>query len=1142
MSRRPTAQMAPGPSIPRISGSAPGALDSTQMERLLRVPGARLTFAVFDPRVAIAQDMPDMRKLSIKEELYRPKRVVIETFPTGESFWRFVPSARKAEGVVDEGTWPRHIELCGQIVECTQDQWDIYKLDPLYECSVRMPPLLSTISRITTRPHAAHSSPAGKRRITSVSPDPDVNTPPQSRKQRMNSEEVNLEDEDEDEDEEEDEVEDMIIDDRNLGTRSSRGPSRRTKMLKEQILRQRVERREKIAKRAERLADKNESMFTFTDVSNDTSNSFPVNLQGKRKVNSLFDSLRSPDDTAFGGTNGDDTPRNGAYYAPSTQYKRTRTVSPSAAKRELESKRLEREKQKRDRREKELHARREERHHRFMQDMLADIQESALGANEEKMTSECEQQHESEDQDSHLPNDKGELEEAQRLAEIEESRRKLAELEKDRPIWEEMARIRREQEIAEENERCARAEAKKRAEALKAEQAKREKAEKQAAELRRHEALMREQEAHARREKERHQRQKRWALGPWTTQRALEKYKVLCETFDNTKFSETEPLTIDTIPWPTLHSPTTFSVEDVDWTAVENFFEAVRSHMRPQDYKDFVQSSHRRFHPDRWRSRSLLKSILDEAERGCIEVGQRTQLQIPQQGNRSIPVNLSTPRANTLPIQTVRPPPQRLSQQTGPLHRRVIAYFGFGRSATPLRKSQASLIWNLLWGFSQIVTITTVLVLSGTRFKSASNPRLTEWAACDRPLGIWGCLWLGRVILASILACWEFSRDRQSIRNRVPGPETSTGRAPGTGNASLGPNAIGGQTDLEMLHSDTPPEPNPLPHSHLYSRLTLLSSLLTLSWFLTAHILEYTSLNTCRHSSPHLWWLTFGILCIMYFMVLEVMLLGFMVLIVAPIIFVFWNIFLICIGRHPVQNPGMIRPEIGKLPRSVVDRIPLVMYIPAPPEATTSAEKMQMPSVPEPVHSYPPKASTIPENVGRRRFKFLRRISKAGKKANKGDQGGDGAAEKDGDDAGEEGETWEANWERGEYPFVVLEGNRATCAICLMDFEEPKRRRGAAEERSEGVGGERGDEDGDGQGTDNIREEHRAEEIRLRDAGEGAQPLRLLECGHVFHKTCLDPWLTDVSGRCPVCQRAVTLTGGGKRGRRRRGRRGDGQE
>lgn len=38
------------------------------------------------------------------------------------------------------------------------------------------------------------------------------------------------------------------------------------------------------------------------------------------------------------------------------------------------------------------------------------------------------------------------------------------------------------------------------------------------------------------------------------------------------------------------------------------------------------------------------------------------------------------------------------------------------------------------------------------------------------------------------------------------------------------------------------------------------------------------------------------------------------------------------------------------------------------------------------------------------------------------------------------------------------------------------------------------------------------------------EPLRLLLCGHVMHKTCVDQWLTAVSGRCPVCQRAVLAT------------------
>jgi len=51
--------------------------------------------------------------MSINEAYYRPRRIVVETAPNGESFWRFVPKARIDEGVLDEGVWPRIVEICG---------------------------------------------------------------------------------------------------------------------------------------------------------------------------------------------------------------------------------------------------------------------------------------------------------------------------------------------------------------------------------------------------------------------------------------------------------------------------------------------------------------------------------------------------------------------------------------------------------------------------------------------------------------------------------------------------------------------------------------------------------------------------------------------------------------------------------------------------------------------------------------------------------------------------------------------------------------------------------------------------------------------------------------------------------------------
>jgi hypothetical protein len=174
-------------------------------------------------------------------------------------------------------------------------------------------------------------------------------------------------------------------------------------------------------------------------------------------------------------------------------------------------------------------------------------------------------------------------EEAERLAAIAESRRKLAELEADRPLWEAEARKREQLEREEQEAQRAKMAERRAAEARKADEERRAKIAKEQQQARLNEEIRaREWEERARREREKRQRNERWSYGPWTTQRALERYKTLSELFDAQKFSANDPLTFDAVPWPVLHSPVSFSVEDVDWAAVEAFFAAVRSHMRSQ--------------------------------------------------------------------------------------------------------------------------------------------------------------------------------------------------------------------------------------------------------------------------------------------------------------------------------------------------------------------------------------------------------------------------------------------------------------------------------------------------------------------------------------------------------------------------------
>ncbi|KAJ7497305.1 hypothetical protein FB451DRAFT_1335525 [Mycena latifolia] len=1055
---------------PRIAGTIPGVLDPQQPLRLLRRPSSTLSFASFDPRAASGDHGWDLRGLSLNEELYRPKRVVIETTCSGESSWRFVPKARWDEGVTNEGEWPRVIDICGQRVECSQDQWDIYKLDPAYDCHVRALPEITVITMAAPKPRVP-KQPLGKHRMSSAEPCPEM--PP--------AKALHLE--------EEDEVADMIIDD---------------------------------------------------------------------EVSSLFDSLRTHDDPEYyARPTEEESSRNAMNYSPTNASKRTRTFSPGAAKRDLETRRLEREKQKRERREQELNHRKQERYQHFLNEIYSQVPNCGGPSNDEVPTN-YDYVSDGSDSGDEEPSAVELDAEAERMASIAESRRKLAELEADRPLWEQEAKKRERLEKEEEEAERSRAAERRAAEARKADQERRAKAEREQeqkqAQAKEEEARARGREERARREREKRQRNERWSYGPWTTQRALERYKTLSDIFDSTKFSQDDPLTFDAVPWPVLHSPVSFSVEDVDWAAVEGFFAAIKPHMRSQDFVSFVEKSHRRFHPDRWRSRGLLKSVADDADRGCLEVVTFTAnlfrpcasldldagLFYKVQALDPITVPPPTPRSAGLVIERMRlpappipehpevpvapapappppptPPAPPLANHNVSSYTRIMIFFGYGRGASRARKLLVSLWYNLAWGFVQIVLIITMLSIA-THTESRTMPGRNEWVACDRPLGVWSCIYVFRAFFSSSLTYWGWRRDRKAHIN-AEDPENATGsqarpHTTNTTNTVTLPHSSPSSTGSPP--SGTPPEVAALPHSVLYSRLSMLSSLITLSWFLTAHILEYTSIHTCRYSSPHIWWLTFGILCIMYLVVLEVIILGFIVFVVAPIVFLFWNIFLMCLGRHPMQNPTMIRPDVAKLSPSVVDRIPLVMYIPPPPDAPPGSI-----TIPQAVYSYPPKLPP-PSVQPKRRFRFLHR-RRGNKDASSSSAPGD-LPERTPQQAGEP-QTWQDHWEHTGYPFVVLEGNRAACAVCLMDFEEPKRIDGHEPTATTSSTTEP-------EASTPVIQEVPADsagetenQLKLEDAGKGAQPLRLLACGHVFHKTCLDPWLTDVSGRCPVCQRAVEL-------------------
>ena len=115
--------------------------------------------------------------------------------------------------------------------------------------------------------------------------------------------------------------------------------------------------------------------------------------------------------------------------------------------------------------------------------------------------------------------------------------------------------------------------------------------------------------------------------GLWSDWHALKRFSIISEEFDDIKFCDEQPLTLENVPWPLVHSPEDLDIDLVTWTAIETFFTCARTLMAATEYKILVEKTHRRFHPDKWKSRRLLATVFDDALRDRLETAGNTVAQ-----------------------------------------------------------------------------------------------------------------------------------------------------------------------------------------------------------------------------------------------------------------------------------------------------------------------------------------------------------------------------------------------------------------------------------------------------------------------------------------------------------------------------------
>lgn len=166
-------------------------------------------------------------------------------------------------------------------------------------------------------------------------------------------------------------------------------------------------------------------------------------------------------------------------------------------------------------------------------------------------------------------------------------------------------------------------------------------------------------------------------------------------------------------------------------------------------------------------------------------VSDPTTVRFPE--SQTIPLSAAQPpsgdRAPTLPppSQTIPvDPPGESSLQRRTTRERLLAFLGFGTDPELRdRKELRSLIWKLGFNGAQVsqslaadktlwiadhpkITAIVTLLAYSSEHSSPQDPDVSEWRACNKPLGLWNSLWAVKVGFDCLIVWWSYQRERAS--------------------------------------------------------------------------------------------------------------------------------------------------------------------------------------------------------------------------------------------------------------------------------------------------------------------------------------------------------------------------------------------